>query len=512
MNMRNRFRRFFVPNSLRFQLLSRSLLVMAILLALIGLFQYVVMRAFVYQSKASSIQSQILALPPEAWQYLGHNAANLHPNLGDNPPGYRLNPGDNAPGTRLDRFSFFFLPDSTVAFIDTQGNFSPLPNFSKGGGTPPRLAYRDYQDALKSRPSLNYKVLNIPAEGEQLVVLQPIFERVNLRGNLVGLVQVSVGTGPLKAVLIRQLFTFLALSMLALIGGMLAFIPVLRKTLVPLSKMVDTVEQIDAGNLAERFPVQQGQMEVDRLAVSFNGMLERLEFSFAAEKEAREQMRRFVADASHELRTPLTSIHGFVEILLRGAMNQPDQLRASLQSMYAESERMKKLVQDLLLLARLDRSPNIQLSLGELDNVIMEMEPQLRLLGGNRQVGLELVPHLSCRFDEDKIKQVILNLFHNAIQHTDAETGQIELSLYKAGDGIELVVKDNGAGIPEEHLPHVFERFYRSESSRTRKSGGSGLGLSITKSIVELHGGTIRVESSPGEGSVFYVWLPAGQA
>jgi two-component system OmpR family sensor kinase len=290
---------------------------------------------------------------------------------------------------------------------------------------------------------------------------------------------------------------------------MLAFIPVLRKTLVPLSKMVDTVEQIDAGNLAERLPVEQGQLEIDRLAVSFNGMLERLESSFEAEKEAKEQMRRFVADASHELRTPLTSIHGFIEVLLRGAMDQPDKLHKALNSMYAESERMKKLVQNLLLLAKLDRSPMIQLSEGDLDGIIKEMAPQLRVLAGKRNVSLKLTSNLRCRFDEDKMKQVLLNLFHNAVQHTDPEKGDIQLSLDKVADGVELTVRDNGPGISEEHFPYLFDRFYRSDPSRSRKYGGTGLGLAITKSIVELHGGTIRVESAEGEGSVFHVGLPA---
>jgi two-component system OmpR family sensor kinase len=281
-----------------------------------------------------------------------------------------------------------------------------------------------------------------------------------------------------------------------------------------LSNIVDTVEQIDAGNLAERLPAEQGQTEIDRLAVSFNGMLERLESSFEAEKEAKEQMRRFVADASHELRTPLTSIHGFLEVLLRGAMNQPDKLNKSLNSMLAESERMKKLVQDLLLLAKLDRSPKMEFKEQEFDELLLEMESQLRLLAGNREVLLELTPEQRACMDVDKMKQVILNLFHNAVQHTDPEEGKIELILKPTGQGVELTVKDNGAGIAEEHIPHLFERFYRSDSSRTRRSGaagGAGLGLAITQTLIALHGGTIRVESQMGAGSSFIVWIPKEQ-
>jgi two-component system, OmpR family, sensor kinase len=190
-------------------------------------------------------------------------------------------------------------------------------------------------------------------------------------------------------------------------------------------------------------------------------------------------------------------------------MNHPDQLQKALKSMYGESERINKLVHDLLLLAKLDRTPNILLTEGELDSVIKEMEAQFRLLAGHRKVDLRLVPHTRCRFDEDKMKQVLLNLFHNAVQHTHPEKGHIEISAGQVPEGIQLAIKDNGTGIPSEHLPHLFDRFYRSDSSRTRKYGGAGLGLSISKSIVEVHGGTIRAETRSGEGSTFYVLLPS---
>jgi len=505
MKSRIPFRRFFVPNSLRFQLLARSLLMMAVLLAIIGLFQYVFMREFIYENEASGIQNQIKSLPPEAWAFMAGDATdNIYgPDYPDNSLPNEKAPSES-PRNGLDHGRFFFLPESTIALIDSEGSFSVIPNSSLSGGTPPRLAEQDYLDAMSSNHKVIYKLINQAVGGEQLVVLQAI----QTRSPLAEVIEVSVSTTSLNFMLMKQLVIFLSLSLLALIGGMLAFIPVLRKTLIPLSRMVDTVERIDAGNLAERLPVKQGQLEIDRLAISFNGMLERLESSFEAEKEAIEKMRHFVADASHELRTPLTSIHGFLEVLLRGAMNQPDKLHKSLKSMYAESERMKKLVQDLLLLAKLDRLPIIQLVEGDLDGIIKEMAPQLRVLAGGRKVSLRLTSGLRCRFDQDKMKQVLLNIFHNAVQYTDPEKGDIQVSLDSTTDGVELTVRDNGSGIPKEHLPYLFDRFYRSDPSRARIYGGAGLGLAITKSIVELHGGTIRVESVVEEGTVFYVWLP----
>ncbi|WP_407311128.1 sensor histidine kinase [Desulfosporosinus sp. SB140] len=499
MKFRTRLRRSFVPNSLRFQLLARSFLLLAGLLVVIGLFQYVFMQGFIYQNQAKSIQNQVQSVPPDAWNQMANSSIDLSP--GDSPARSPNSSSRDLPH----HVPLFFLPDANIALIDEKGNLTELSNGYASMGTSPRLAEQDYNNALLNDHNLKYKVVNPTGENEQLVVLQTI----RTRDQTPELIQVSLSTKPLKDMMLQQLLIFLGISFLALIGGMLAFIPVLRKTLVPLSNMVDTVEQIDAGNLAERLPVDQGQVEIDRLANSFNGMLQRLELSFEAEKDSKEQMRRFVADASHELRTPLTAIHGFLEVLLRGAMNQAEMLNRSLTSMYAESERMKKLVEDLLLLAKLDRSPKIHLTEEALDKVIREMAPQLRLLAGDRKVSLRLTSNLKGYVDVDRLKQVVLNLFQNAVQHTDSAKGDIQISLTNALGGIELAVKDNGSGIPEEHLPKLFDRFYRSDSSRTRKYGGAGLGLAITKSIVELHGGTIRVESAVEEGTTFYVWIPA---
>ncbi|MFX4262812.1 ATP-binding protein [Pelotomaculum propionicicum] len=490
-----RLKSLLTPNSLRVQLLSRTLLIMAVLLALIGIFQYVFMKEVIYRNKAESMQSQLISFYPAIWERLGSIKEN----------------GD----TRLPRF---FFPETELAFIDTQGNYTVLSN-GPDGLEPPRLGTQEYMEFLNRRPMQdtrpeprsgaklvirsNFKVVESGGV-EQLLVLQPVFEH----GQNLGIVQVSTKTGPLTDLLLRQLFTFLFLSLAAMIFGLLAFLPVLRRTLDPLSNMVDTAGQIDAGNLDKRFPTNQGQVEIDRLAESFNGMLERLEASFEAEKETQEQMRRFISDASHELRTPLTSIRGFLEVLLRGAADQPEQLHKALNSMHGESVRLTKLVHDLLLLSKLDREPNIDLKEGRLDTVFEDMEPQLRILAGGRKLDLDIEPEIICSFDTDKMKQVVLNLFHNAVQHTDPEKGQIRISLAKMDSGVQLTVRDNGPGISESHLPHVFDRFYRSDSSRTRKYGGAGLGLAITRSIVNAHGGTISVESKEGEGCTFIIWLP----
>lgn len=469
--------------SLRVQLLSRSLLILAALLVLIGLSQYWFMREVVYKNEASILENKAMAITRAA---------------GDRFDPASVNGKDGPPQ--------FFIPEASVALIDEHGNFRVLAN-DPNQPAPPQLEASEYQAVLNSnfRPDVKYKVVD--AGGTELLV---VLRRVPPgHDHDSGIIQISTPTAHLQELLLRQLLTFLLLALAAMLVGLLAYLPVIRRTLLPLSNMVKTAEQIDSGNLDRRFPVGQGQEEIDHLAQSCNGMLERLEASFAAELETKEQMRRFIADASHELRTPLTSIHGFLEVLLRGAAQQPDQLEKALKSMHGESQRLNKLVHDLLLLSKLDRAPRLELNEGSLGSLIRDMEAQLHILAGSRQLFLDLAQDAKSRFNTDQVKQVVLNLFQNAVQHTDPQTGCIRICLSQLDDGVQLAIEDNGPGISEEHLPHVFDRFYRSDSARTRKYGGAGLGLAISKSIIDAHGGSIWVNSQSGQGCTFKVWLPA---
>ncbi|BBI33720.1 sensor histidine kinase [Cohnella abietis] len=476
-------RNLLFPRSLRYQLLSRILLILAGLLIVIGLFQYIFMERFLYQNKAATIQKQIQSVPGDMWE--------------------RFNFLDR----RRPAGGFIFFPASSVALINGDGKFNVLSTMSDSSAeSVPILDQQVYHRAQKqsrgSKPV--YQIVNNNNEGEQLVVLQAVRAFQGARG----VVQVSTSTKPLKAELNRQLMLFLAIAFVALVGGVLTFLSAIRRTLTPLSQMVLTVERIDSEQLNKRLPENEKPMEIDRLSQSFNRMLQRLEASFHAEQEAKEQMRRFVSDASHELRTPLTSIHGFLEVLLRGAASDSTQLDKALRSMYGESERINKLVYDLLQLAKLDRAPEAQLSSVDLAMLVREMEPQLQILAGERTVKLHLDAIGPLQLDRDKIKQVLLNIFQNAVQHTDPHEGMITISVYRLDQNAELTIEDNGSGIADEHLPHLFDRFYRIEGSRARKYGGSGLGLSITLALVELHGGSLKAKSHLGKGSLFCVSLP----
>lgn len=552
------FRRHSAPRSLRKQLLATSLLILSGLLLLIGVLQYVLMRNFIYSNRAESMETQLYSVPREFFYTLysrntgtSVNTDNAGPQSsppstppsapadnmysggagsGDPPAGEdgltgsppdSPAPGEAGGGTigglpggtpgnlRMDEDRRPLLLDAhtTIAVYSSDGKFTDLQEDTLSESVAPRLSNEDYDELLShttDQATGDYKLITA-ADGSQHLA---VFMDLGRPGGNKILLQMSVETGPLKDVILQQLLIFAALSVAALLAGLFLYLPALRKTLVPLSNMGEAAQSIDAGNLNVRFPVDQGQMEIDKLSQSFNGMLERLEISFHNEREAKEQMRRFAADASHELRTPLTSIHGFLEVLLRGAADNKEQLYNALKSMHGESQRINKLVEDLLLLARMDGTPQLRVKRLLLGEVIDEMKPQLLVLAGDRSVTFDISYGIRGMYDPDKIKQVILNLFHNSVQHTDAAKGIIHISLHARNTEAKLAVRDNGTGIPADHLPHVFERFYRSDSSRTRKYGGSGLGLSITKSLIEAHGGTIRVESPPGKGATFTITLP----
>jgi signal transduction histidine kinase len=274
----------------------------------------------------------------------------------------------------------------------------------------------------------------------------------------------------------------------------------LGRTLSPLETITDTVDQINrADDLSRRIPYKdQNHDEIGDLVESFNQTLERLESLFTSQQ-------RFLADVSHELRTPLTVIKGNVDLIRRMKMADEE----SLTSIDQEAGRLTRLVGGLLMLAQAE-SGKLTLNFGpvELDLLLTEVFTETRVLAGNKvHVHLNEIDQVMVNGDRDRLKQVLLNLVANAIQYTP-QNGEVFLSLKKIGDQARVIVRDTGPGIPAEDLPHIFDRFYRAEKSRTRsQTSGFGLGLSITKWIVEHHSGRIEVESKDGKGTTFVIWM-----
>ena len=275
---------------------------------------------------------------------------------------------------------------------------------------------------------------------------------------------------------------------------------VLGRALSPLESITDTVDQINrADDLSRRIPYQdETDDEIGEMVVSFNQTLERLESLFTSQQ-------RFLADVSHELRTPLTVIKGNVDLMRH--MKEADE--ESLSSIDQEAGRLTRLVGGLLMLAQAE-SGKLALNFApvELDLLLTEVFTEMRVLASSKvRVHLNDIDQVMVNGDRDRLKQVFLNLISNAIQYTPAG-GEIFLSIRKLGDQARVIVRDTGPGIPAEDLPHIFDRFYRAEKSRTRsKTSGFGLGLSIAHWIVEHHGGQIKVESKEGKGTTFVIWL-----
>ncbi|WP_156686831.1 sensor histidine kinase [Mycobacterium sp. Marseille-P9652] len=298
-----------------------------------------------------------------------------------------------------------------------------------------------------------------------------------------------------------------------LVVGMASFF-VVHRSLRPLAEVEQTAAAIAAGQLDRRIPERDPRTEVGRLSLALNGMLAQIQQALAssessAEKarSSEERMRRFITDASHELRTPLTTIRGFAELYRQGAARDVSMLLSRIES---EASRMGLLVDDLLLLARLDVQRPLEHHRVDLLALASDAVHDGQAIDPNRKITLEVLdgpgtPEVVG--DEPRIRQVISNLVANALQHTPP-SADVLVRVGTEGDDAVLEVADKGPGMNSEDASRVFERFYRTDSSRARTSGGTGLGLSIVDSLVRAHGGAVSLETAPGEGCCFRVSLP----
>lgn len=289
---------------------------------------------------------------------------------------------------------------------------------------------------------------------------------------------------------------------------------VVRRSLRPLVEVEETAAAIAAGDLHERVPERSERTEIGKLSIALNGMLSQIQRAFAASEASEEsaraserKMRRFVADASHELRTPLTTIRGFAELYRQGAMSDITLLMNRIEG---ESARMGLLVEDLLMLARLDAQRPLETKPVDVLAVASDAVHDAKAVAPEREITLQMlrgpgIPEVVG--DDARLRQVLGNLVGNAIRHTPADAS-IAICVGTTDTSVLLEVRDTGPGLSDEEAQHVFERFYRADSSRTRESGGSGLGLSIVAALVAAHGGTVTVDSTPGDGATFRVELP----
>jgi two-component system OmpR family sensor kinase len=295
-------------------------------------------------------------------------------------------------------------------------------------------------------------------------------------------------------------------GVITLAAGLLGGWWLTRQSLRPVQRLTDTVAGIaETGEFSRRVPEPTVQDEIGRLALTFNDLLDRLQLLL-------DRQRALVADTSHELRNPLMVLRGNIELL---GLNLPpaDRKEAAVESI-EEVDRMTRLIQDLLFLADADAEKSIQHEDVALEALVAAIAEDAVLIAtrddGTRDVVLDANDPITVRGDAERLRQLIWNLVENAVRYTPAG-GTINIALRRHGPVAELTVSDTGIGIPPEHLQHIFERFYRVDTSRSRELGGTGLGLSIVRQIAEAHGGQVRVRSTVGEGSTFTVALPVSQ-
>ena len=319
-----------------------------------------------------------------------------------------------------------------------------------------------------------------------------------------GSVVVANSLADVDRTLQRLGFFFLILGLIALTAVGLVSRWIIAISLKPLEQVEETAEAIAGGDLSARLPAAKPDTEVGRLTTALNTMLARIEESFEARVNSESKLRRFVADASHELRTPLTAIRGFAELHRQGAVVGEVNTKELVGRIEKESIRMSTLVEDLLLLARLDQSREMAQEPVDLNTLLTEAVASAKAAGPNHLIELSLPSaEVFVLGDSQRIHQVVANLLANARTHTPDDS-QIKVALDQGIAETIISVSDNGPGLSEDDQERIFERFFRADPSRARTSGeGSGLGLSIVDAVMQAHGGYVSVQSKLGDGATF---------
>jgi two-component system OmpR family sensor kinase len=497
---------------LRWRLLTASLGLLAVLLLGLGALVSVIEQSMLRQNAASALYSQARV------------AVQQLPSGG---PGYNdaiyLSPRDTSPPPTGTPSGSFILqaatlvqrltgPTTNAVVLTTAG--APLVTTEQayflGPVTP---SVRVVSDTLTQPPSARSYTLVTDAAGRgQLMILLPIIQN----GRTVGLLQLDSSTRQIDdAVNTTRLILFYGIAGCLLLAGLLAW-PLMDRALRPLTEMESGARRIAGGDLTVRLSEPESEDEVGRLARAFNIMVAKVEGAF-------NRQRRFVSDVSHELRTPLTALGGGLEMLMLGA-DQGDAAAARrlMRGMYAETERMRHLVEDLLALARLDEGrAQLHLEAVEPRVALSAAAEQAERLARGQTLMIAAPPTLpAAQADAERLRQTLLILLDNAVKYTPPE-GEITLTARQAVEDddsarwIALEVRDSGEGIPEAALPHVFDRFYRADPARARtgerhdeRMSGSGLGLAIARGLVEAMGGRISIASKVGKGTTVTIELP----
>jgi two-component system OmpR family sensor kinase len=433
------------------------------------------------------------SLPRVAEAGIAHDPDDLATNRGNGHGQNNSAPAVRTPLQRIPTSTSVTLLDAAGTVVGAVGgdlNIAPVTDYL--GGITPTEAASHHGDAF-----------TIKADGGDFRAVALVLP------NKAGTVVAAQSLSELDKTVKKLGFFFLLIGLLLITLVAIASRIVIKIGMRPLEAVEETAEQIAAGDLSARMPDANPRTEVGRLVASLNSMLARIEGAFDARTQSEDKLRRFVADASHELRTPLTAIRGFSELYRQGAVAGEEPTRELLGRIEGESKRMGSLVEDLLLLARLDQAREMESKPVNLESVVESAVASARAAGPDHPVSFTpATEDLFTLGDEARIHQVLANLLANARTHTPAGTA-IDVSLMQDVDGIRIAVRDNGPGLSLDDQKKIFERFYRADPSRVRVDGeGSGLGLSIVDAVMSAHGGTVTVQSELGKGATFTLFFP----
>ena len=401
--------------------------------------------------------------------------------------------------------------DYFISFLDAQGNeLIYIVSSAQTKASKPNLT-RFTLPAVVNTQGLPFEVdaRGIPVaglasgKGWRMVAVPTTF----YPGSLV----VALPTGANNEILSQYRAIGTAFGFLLLIVSALSIWITITSALRPLKEVERTASAVSAGDISQRLPQRTGKTEVARINTALNSMLDSLELAFGQRGKALDQMRRFVSDASHELRTPLASVRGYAELYRMGALSKKKDLTDAMNRIESEAVRMTELVENLLVLARLDEKLELAKSPTDLVAITTEAAKGVTLNTGVKVTVSTLtgepLKSFVANVDTSSIRQVIVNLLTNAARFSPK--GKPVVTAFGVADGKSIIeVRDSGPGVPESLRDKIFERFYRADNSRNRETGGSGLGLAIAKAIVERHGGSIVANETPGGGATFRVELP----
>jgi two-component system phosphate regulon sensor histidine kinase PhoR len=396
-----------------------------------------------------------------------------------------------------------------ITVIDSTGTVLAESNLNEVEipGMENHLSRPEVQEALLKGIGVNIRK-STTVKTEMLYVAKRVSFSLLLNGRArnVRFVRLAVPLTELQAAIdhIRFLILIVCLAALVVVVGLSIFVS--RTITKPINKTARAVKEIQAGNLEMRVKVKSKD-EVGQLADAINSMVERLSQDMVQLRKLEKVRSQFLANVSHELRTPVFSIQGFLETLLDGAVDDPNVSRDFLEKAHKHTIRLNNLLNDLIEISRIE-SGEMKMSFryfkieNLLRQVVDEMKPEAGKKGINLRYNENNIKDVEVLGDKERLKQALINLIDNALKYTD-DGGKVDVYFEDGEQFIKVLVKDTGCGISQEHLPRIFERFYRVDKDRSREVGGTGLGLAIVKHIVEAHKGELIVESEPKKGSTF---------